>query len=336
MRIAIVGTGAMGTLIGHGLCDAGYEVTVLDQPSRIAQLQSAGGLDVVTPEGNQSTVCPTLATSDYSEAGVHDVIFLATKSQDLPAVAERVSDLIKDTSTVVTIQNGIPWWYFQGLETDYGVSRIQCLDPEGSLERAIDAALIVGCVAYPAAMIDAAGQVKHVEGLRFPVGELDGSVRKRTRVLAGIFEDAGFKSRVIDDIRSEIWLKAWGAVAINPISALTRATMVDICSFPATRELVARMMREVQDVADAFGARFRHTMEKRIEGAKAVGAHKTSMLQDVECNRALELDALMLAVIELAEIADKRVPTIRNIYACTALLNENLLDLQDRVSRNQL
>ena len=330
MRIAIVGAGAMGTLLGHALCKAGYEVSFLDLPSRVAQLRSTGKLIVVTPDGAESAVSPTLATVDYSEAGVHDVVILATKSQDLPAVARGVSVLTNSKSTIVTIQNGIPWWYLQGLQTEFDTSRIQCLDPDGLLQRFIDSSQIVGCVAYPAATMEPDGRVHHVEGFRFPIGELDGSVRKRTQLLAGLLEDAGFKSRIIDDIRSEIWLKAWGAISINPISALTRATIVDICSFADTRELIEQMMREVQEVAEAFGATFRHTIERRIEGAAAVGAHKTSMLQDVEGGRALELDALMLAVLQLADLACKEAPTVRNIYACTALLNESLLSMQEQ------
>ncbi len=325
MRIAIVGAGAMGTLLGHGLCNAGHDVSLLDLESRISQIRSSGKLIVVSTDGAESAVSPALATTDYSEPGVHDVVFLATKSQDLPAVARQLSELTDTNSTIVTIQNGIPWWYLQGLKTDFGTSRIQCLDPDGLLEQFIDSSQIVGCVAYPAATMEAGGRVRHVEGYRFPVGELDGSVRERTQLLAELFADAGFKSRVIDDIRSEIWLKAWGAVSINPISALTRATMVDICTFPETRSLVEQIMREVQELAEALGATFRHTIEKRINGAQAVGAHKTSMLQDVENGHALELDALMLAVLQLADLAGIAVPTVRNIYACTALLNEGLL-----------
>ena len=286
---------------------------------------------VVSPDGVESAVSPAMATVDYSAAGIHDVVFLATKSQDLPAVSQRIAELTDTTSTIVTIQNGIPWWYLQGLNADFTTSRIQCLDPDGLLEQFIDSSQIVGCVAYPAATMEADGRVRHVEGYRFPVGELDGSVRERTQLLAELFVDAGFKSRVIDDIRSEIWLKALGAVSINPISALTRATMVDICTFPETRNLVEQIMREVQELGEALGATFRHTIEKRINGAQAVGAHKTSMLQDVENGRALELDALMLAVLQLADLAGIAVPTVRNIYACTALLNESLLSESQQV-----
>ena len=328
MRVAIVGAGAMGTLLGHGFCKGGHDVSILDLPNRTAQLQSDGKLVVVGEDGAESDARPALITSDYREAGVHDVVILATKSQDLPAVASNITELTSDTSTMVTIQNGIPWWYLQELSHDFGNARIQCLDPTGLLERSISPSQILGCVAYPAAILEQNGRVRHVEGRNFPVGELDGVVRERTRLVSGLFEDAGFKSRIIDDIRSEIWLKAWGALSINPVSALTGATMEDICTFTETRELIAQMMREAQEVAEAFGAKFRHTIEKRIAGAQAVGAHKTSMLQDVENGRSLELDGLMLAVLELADLAGKEVPSIRNIYACAALLNENLCSKQ--------
>ncbi|MGB5465855.1 MAG: ketopantoate reductase C-terminal domain-containing protein, partial [Sedimenticolaceae bacterium] len=166
--------------------------------------------------------------------------------------------------------------------------------------------------------------VKHVEGNRFPVGELDGQERERTRRLMSLFVEAGFKSRILKDIRSEIWLKAWGALSINPISALSRATMADICTFPPTRALVAKMMREAQLIAEELGASFRHTIEERIEGARKVGHHKTSMLQDVESGRAMELDALMLAILELAELTGHTADAIQSVYACTALLNKQI------------
>ena len=321
----------MGTLLGHGLCKGGHEVTLLDLPARIARIQSAGMIVVCDPNGAKSAVAPTLSTADYGNAGVHDVVFLATKSQDLPAVAHKIPQLIDDSTMIVTIQNGLPWWYFQGMESDHGISRIECLDPDGSLERHIPATQIIGCVAYPAAMMASDGTVRHVEGDRFPVGELDGSTTERAKRLVRMFDDAGFRSRVIDDIRSELWLKAWGAISINPVSALTRATMEDICTFPHTCSVIERMMREMQELAEALGATFRHTIERRIEGARAVGAHKTSMLQDVENGRPLELDALMLAALELADRIGKDVPTIRTIYACTALLNNSLLPATDQL-----
>lgn len=324
MRIAIVGAGAMGTLLGHGFSQGGHDVTLLDLPGRVEQLKKAGQLVVVAVDGSESAVMPALVTSDFSIAGKQDVVILACKAHDLKDVAHQVPALIHSESSIVTIQNGIPWWYLHGLPGELGNKRIQCLDPDGSLEKFIDPAQIIGCVAYPAATLEPDGRARHVEGYRFPVGELDGTVRDRTRRVSGLFEDGGFKSRMIDDIRSEIWLKAWGALSINPISALTRATMEDICSFEQTRSLVAQMMREAQKIAEDLGAHFRHTIEKRIEGARAVGAHKTSMLQDVENGLPLELDALMLAILELAEMTGNPAPTIHTIYACTALLNKNL------------
>lgn len=328
MHVVIVGAGAMGTLLGHGLCRGGHEVSVIDLPERVAQLKSSGNLSVVDPGGEESAQRPSLITSDYSGLENVDIVILATKSQDLPGVAENVHSIAKDHTAIVTIQNGIPWWYLQALEHQYGDARISCLDPDGRLERYIKPSQVVGCVAYPAATLDSKGRAHHVEGLRFPVGEVEGMVRERTHGISRVFESAGFKSRVIDDIRSEIWLKAWGALSINPISALTGATMEDICSFADTRELIAEMMREAQGVAEAFGASFRHTIEKRINGAQAVGPHKTSMLQDVENGRSIELDSLMLAVLELAAIAGQDTPAIRNVYACAALLNKNLQTAQ--------
>jgi len=326
MKVAIVGAGAMGTLMGHGFCKGGHEVTMLDRAERVDQLRQNGRLEVIAMDGGESSTSPARITSDFGEAGVSDVVILACKAHDLPRVAPSVAMLTDDESAIVTIQNGIPWWYLQGLDGEFGNRRIPCLDADGSLDRHIDTGKIVGCVAYPAAMLEPDGRVRHVEGDRFSIGELDGSVRGRTERVAQLFTDGGFRCRIIDDIRSELWLKAWGALSINPISALTLATMEDICSFPQTRDLVAAMMLEAKQVAEALGAHFRHTIERRIEGARAVGPHKTSMLQDVESGQPLELDALMRAVLDLAEMLGQETPAIRHVYACTALLNKNLVE----------
>lgn len=324
MRIAIVGAGAIGSLIGDALCRAGNHVTLIDRRPRIAQISALGGLVVVGPEEQVYSSHPAMLTANVEEAGPHDVIFLATKSQELPGIAGSLEPLVGPDSCFVTVQNGIPWWYFHRLDHELGNRRLVAVDPDGQLERTIDASRVIGCIAYPAAILRPDGSVKHVEGHRFPVGELDGEERERTRRLMQLFVDAGFKSRVLSDIRSEIWLKAWGSLSINPISALSRATMADICSFGPTRALVADMMREAQEIAESLGATFRHTIERRIEGACAVGQHKTSMLQDVEANRPLELDALMLAVLELADLTGHEANAIRTVYACAALLNEQL------------
>jgi len=323
MKIGIVGAGAIGTLLAHGFTRGGHEVSLVDLPARVAALRAAGGVTVIDPDGVATQASPALITSDIAAVGLQDVVFLATKAQDLPGLASKLPLLTQRVAPVVTVQNGIPWWYLHGLRpgTD---ERIPCLDPSGSLDRYIARDQIVGCVAYPAATVLADGRTRHVEGNAFPIGEAHGGTHERTVRIAGALTDAGFKSRILDDIRSELWLKAWGALSLNPVSALTRADLASICSHPLTRELVAKMMREAQDVAESFGATFRHTIDKRIEGAHAVGAHKTSMLQDVEQGRPLELDALMLAVLELAAIARRDTPTIRTVYACVALLDESL------------
>ena len=194
------------------------------------------------------------------------------------------------------------------------------------LFKAIDPGRVIGCIAYPAAEIAEPGVIRHIEGNRFPVGELDGRDSDRVRMVSGLFEEAGFKSRVLDDIRSEIWLKLWGNLTFNPISALTHSTLVDICQIPLTRGLAAAMMTEAQQVAERFGAHFRVSMERRIAGAESVGKHKTSMLQDVEAGKPLEVDGMLGVVVELAEMTGVEVPTLRALHACVSLLNRTIQD----------
>ena len=203
--------------------------------------------------------------------------------------------------------------------------------PGGVLFNAIDPNRIIGCIAYPAATIAEPGVIRHIEGNRFPVGELDGGDSDRVRMVSGLFEQAGLKSRVLDDIRSEIWLKLWGNLTFNPISALTHATLVDICQFPLTRALAATMMTEAQTVGERLGAGFRVPMERRIAGAEGVGKHKTSMLQDVEAGKPLEIDGMLGVIVELAEVTGVEVPTLRALYACVSLLNRTIQDERVRI-----
>lgn len=319
----------MGTMIGDALCRAGERVTIIDRPHRINQILSMGGLVVIDPQGNEHTSMPAALATGTMQAGIQDVVVLATKSQDLPHAAPGVPALVDENSSVLSIQNGIPWWYFHLINHELRGTRLKSVDPDGTLERNIDSSRVVGCIAYPAAELNPDGKVRHVEGNRFPLGEIDGKPRERTGRLVQMFVDAGFKSRILEDVRSEIWLKAWGALSINPISAITGATMADICTFGPTRELTARMMQEAQAIAESLGATFRHTIERRIEGARAVGHHKTSMLQDAEAGRPLELNALMGAVLEMADLVGQDAPAIRNVYACAALLNEGLVSARE-------
>jgi 2-dehydropantoate 2-reductase len=199
------------------------------------------------------------------------------------------------------------------------------------LTKNIDAARLIGCVVYPAAAVTAPGVIHHVEGDRFPIGELDGKETPRVKLLHDVLVKSGLKSRVLKDIRSEIWLKAWGNLSFNPISALTHATLEAICRDPKARALAAAMMGEAQSVAERLGVRFKITLEQRIAGAEAVGAHKTSMLQDVEAGRALELEALLGSVVELARITATPTPTLDAIYAATGLLAKTLAAQRGRL-----
>ena len=321
MRICVVGAGAIGGLLGVRLAHAGHEVSAIARGPHLAAIR-AGGLKLV--EAEQELVADLEATDQITNLGAQDVVLLALKAHQIAAVVDDLPALFGPDTVLVTLQNGIPWWYFQKLEGPYADRVVETVDPGGVLSNAIDPNRIIGCIAYPAATIAAPGVIRHIEGNKFPVGELDGSESNRVRQLSGLFEQAGFKSRVLDDIRSEIWLKLWGNLTFNPISALTHSTLVDICQFPPTRTLAATMMTEAQAIGERLGAGFRVPLERRIAGAEGVGKHKTSMLQDVEAGKPLEIDGMLGVVVELAEVTGVEVPTLRALYACGRLLNKTI------------
>jgi len=270
-------------------------------------------------------VAPTLRVTDHpEELEPAELIILAVKAHQIPAIAPRLPSLYRPDTLVLTVQNGIPWWYFQRHGGPLEGTRLQTLDPEGVIARHIPAERILGGVAYPASTLAAPGLIQHIEGHRFPVGELDGSRGDRAARVADLFNAAGFKSFVLDDLRGELWLKAWGALSFNPISALTQATMADICRFPETRALVAAMMGEAQRIAEQLGITFRHPIKKRIAGAEAVGAHKTSMLQDLQAGRSLEIEAVIGAIAELGRLTGTPCPVIDAVYACAKLLDHTM------------
>jgi 2-dehydropantoate 2-reductase len=227
-------------------------------------------------------------------------------------------------TVIVPMQNGLPYWYFHKLKGPFEGHTLQSVDPEGRIGRAIGADNVLGCVVYPASELVAPGVVRHIEGDRFPLGELDGSASTRAQRVSDAFVRAGFKAPLLDDIRSEIWLKLWGNSTFNPVSALTRATLEDICRFAPTRELAASMMREAQQVAAKLGVTFRVSIDRRIAGAEKVGAHKTSMLQDIEAGREPEIEALVGSVVELARLTDTPTPCIDAVYALTRLLGRSV------------
>lgn len=330
MRVCVVGAGAIGGLIGARLSLAGEAVTVIDQGAHLEAIRKQG-LRLIWEDGSEYLADKISATSSFEEAGEQDCVILGLKAHYLEAVAPKLEPLLGPETTIITVQNGIPWWYFQRHGGPHEGHRLQTLDPTGILGKSIDPARIIGCVVYPAAEVTAPGVIKHVEGDRLPVGELDGSESERVQAIHDMFINAGFRSRVLDDVRSEIWLKAWGNLSFNPISALTHATLEDICLFPDTRELAATMMQEAQDIATKLGITFRHTIEKRIAGAEAVGAHKTSMLQDVELGRSLEIEALVGAVLEMGRLTQIPAPSIKAVYACVKLLNKVMVVQHARI-----
>lgn len=322
-KICVVGAGAIGGLLAAKFALAGEDVTVIDQGAHLAAIQK-NGLKLEWHDGKVQTA-RMKAVNKPAEAGKQDIVVLAVKAHFLDQVVRDIDALLGPDTIVLTVQNGLPWWYFQRLGGPYDNHRLDSLDPSGVLTRHIDPKRLIGCVVYPAAAATAPGVIHHVEGDRFPVGELDGKETPRVRELHDVFIKAGLKSMVLPDIRSEIWLKAWGNLSFNPISALTHATLVDICQFAETRALAAAMMKEAQDIAQKLGVTFRVSIDKRIAGAEAVGAHKTSMLQDVEAGRSLETEALIGSILEMARLTNTPAPAIEAVYALVKLLNKVML-----------
>ena len=324
MKVCVVGAGAIGGYMAVRIAKAGHDVSVIARGPHLAAIRTHG-LKLV--EADQELVATNLsATDNICELGPQDVVLLALKAHQIAAVVGDLSVLLGPKTVLVTLQNGIPWWYFQKLDSPYSGRVVKTVDPNGVLFNKIDPDRIIGCIAYPAATIAEPGVIKHVEGNRFPVGELDGSESDRVNQVSALFTEAGLKARVLTDIRSEIWLKLWGNLTFNPISAVTHATLVDICQFPLTRTLAATMMTEAQSIGERLGAGFRVPMERRIAGAESVGKHKTSMLQDVEVGKPLEIDGMLGVVVELAEMTEVDVPTLRALYACVSLLNKTIQD----------
>ncbi len=319
MKIAVVGAGAIGGLIGAKLAMAGEDVTFLVRGASLAAIR-ANGIRLIAPDGTQRVADKVRATSDYSEAGPQDVVILALKAHHVIDVVDEVPKLFAPHTVVVPMQNGVPYWYFYKHGGDLEGRVVHSVDPHGRISTMIPAQRVIGCVVYPASELLAPGVVQHVEGDRFPIGEPDGTTSARVTHLSECFIRAGFKAPILDNIRAEIWLKLWGNLTFNPISALTHSTLIDICQFPLSRDLAAAMMTEAQTIANRLGITFRLSLEKRIAGAERVGRHKTSMLQDVEAGRAPEVDALVGSVVELGRLTQTPTPHIDAVYALTKLL----------------
>ena len=330
MKIAIIGAGAIGGYVGVKLALAGEDVTFIVRGANLAAIRN-NGMKLVMHDDNEHVARHVKATDNYAEAGVQDIVILAMKAHQLEAVANDVPTLLGPNTSVVTMQNGVPYWYFHEHGGALAGTRLQSVDPTGLISEKIPARHVIGCVVYPASELVQPGVVRHIEGDRFPVGELDGSSSERVTAISSTFIKAGFKAPVLDNIRSEIWLKLWGNLTFNPISALSHGTLEGICQYPLTRDLAASMMAEAQAVANKLGITFRVTIDKRIGGAEKVGKHKTSMLQDVEAGRAPEIDALVGSVVELGRLTGTPIPHIDTAYALVKLLAKTMGDEKGRL-----
>ena len=321
MKFVVLGAGSTGGLLGAHLARTGEDVTLIARGPHLAAMQSQG-LRVTGPTGD-FTVHPE-CTDELSPLGEADVVFVTVKAHSLPPLAERLGAALGEKTSVFSAQNGIPWWFFDGFGGPWEGTRLETVDPHGVISKNISASRVVGCIVYPAARISDWGVVEHLEGNRISLGEPDGRPSARTEEVSAALGRAGFKARVQPRIRPELWLKLLGNASFNPISALTGATLEAIASDQGAVALVRAVMEEVEVIGKKIGIETPVGIDKRIQGAARVGSHKTSMLQDVESGRPLELEATVGALVELAGLLELEVPHLETLYACASLLDRQL------------
>jgi 2-dehydropantoate 2-reductase len=318
MRFAVLGAGAIGGYVGAALARGGADVTLIARGPHLAAMR-ARGVRVLSPRGD-FTAHPA-ATGELAAVAEADVVFVALKAHSLPGVAAELGRLLVPGTAVVWAQNGIPWWYCQSLAAPAGDLTLDSVDPGGVLRAAIAPEHNVGCVVYCATEIAEPGVIRHIEGTRFSLGEPDGSVSPRCQQISAAFTAGGLKAPVDASLRDQIWLKLVGNVAFNPITALTGATLGQLGAVPEMRGLLKAIFAECAAVADHLGVRFRVSLDRRLEAGLAVGDHKTSMLQDAEAGKRLELDCMTGAVVELAGQLGVDVPNVAAVHACAKLLD---------------
>jgi 2-dehydropantoate 2-reductase len=317
VRIAVVGAGAIGAYWGAALQRGGADVHLIARNAHLHAMRE-NGVRVLSDRGD--FVAYPHATDDPTEIGPVDYVFLGLKAHSYPSCGPLVNPLLGEHTAVLAAQNGIPWWYFHDLAGPYRGRRVEAVDPGGATTAVLSPERAIGCVVYPATTIESPGVIRHLEGTRFSIGEPSGEISQRCIALSEAMIAGGLKAPVEADLRNDIWIKLMGNVAFNPLSALTRATMVQICEHPGTRQLVIQLMEETLDIASRVGATPDISIEKRLRGAENVGHHKTSMLQDLEAGKQLELDAIVAAVVEMADLTGASAPTLRTIHAATDLL----------------
>lgn len=317
MKICIFGAGAIGGYIGVKLAQAGADVSLVARGPHLAAMQSKGL--TLHEEGQEPVTVPVTASDNPADLGVQDYVIVTLKAHSVPSVVDKMQPLIGEKTTIVSGVNGVPWWYFHAIDSPHAGTQLQSVDPGGVQWQGFGPERVLGCVVYPAAEVIEPGVIRHIEGNRFSLGEPDGSKSDRALALSKALMAAGLKAPVRPRIRDEIWIKLWGNLSFNPISALTHATLDVLCTDPGTRAVARGMMLEAQAIAEELGVKFPIDVERRIDGGAAVGAHRTSMWQDLDLGRPMEIDALVSSVQELGQLTETATPTIDTVAALIKL-----------------
>jgi 2-dehydropantoate 2-reductase len=317
MKICIFGAGAIGGYMGAKLAQAGAEVSLVARGPHLAAIKDKG---LTLAEADRDPVNVKInASENPADLGPQDYVIVTLKAHSVPAVVPKMQPLIGRNTTIVSGVNGVPWWYFHKIGTDLEGTRLESVDPDNTQWNGFGPDRVLGCVVYPAAEVSKPGTIKHIEGNRFSLGEPDGSKSERAVALSQALSAAGLKAPVRPRLRDEIWVKLWGNLSFNPISALTQAPLDVLCTDSGTRAVAKGMMLEAQEIAEKLGVKFPIDVERRIDGGAAVGSHRTSMLQDLDAGRPMEIDALIGSVQELGHLTKTPTPTIDTVLALTRL-----------------
>lgn len=316
MKVCIFGAGAIGGYMGVKLAKAGADVSLVARGPHLSAMQEKG---LTLIEEEETTTVSVTASDDPTTLGVQDYVIVTLKAHSVPPVVSKMAPLIGPNTTIVSGVNGVPWWYFHQLVGEHEGTRLESVDPGNVQWDGFGPDRVLGCVVYPAAEVIEPGVIKHIEGNRFSLGEPDGSKSERALALSKILSDAGLKAPVRPKLRDEIWVKLWGNLSFNPISALTHATLDVLCTDEGTRAVARNMMLEAQEIAERLGVKFPIDVDRRIAGGAAVGAHRTSMLQDLDQGRPMEIDALVASVQELGRVTNVPTPTIDTVLGLVRL-----------------
>jgi len=320
MKFAIVGAGAIGGLLALKLHLINEEIHLIARGKTFDIIHN-NGIQIIS-KNKTLTGSPSI-TNSFNNIGAVDYLFLTVKAHNIIEIGPKLAPLINENTSIISTQNGIPWWYFHYINSKYGKLNIQSLNPNGIIDKWIPKSQIIGSIIYPSVIVREIGILEHIEGNRISIGKIDGQKTKNTLALSEILNKAGFKTRIQNDIRNELWLKLLGNIFFNPVSALTNSTLEDIVQFEHTNNLAYKVMKEAYLIADKLEVKIPISIDQRISGAGKVGQHKTSMLQDLETKKPMEIDPILGSIIELAQLMKIKIPHIETLYACIKLLDKN-------------